>query len=64
MGFDEPILADHRDGAAELETVSEATGVDGDARVRALIMAKRCKNDIKNILILPQHDTFGPSAWI
>lgn len=40
MGFDETILADHRDGAAKLEAVSEAACVDGNARVWALIMAK------------------------
>lgn len=40
MGFDKTILADHRNGAAKLEAVSKATGVDGNARVWALIMAK------------------------
>lgn len=42
MGFDKTLLADHRDGAAKLETVSKATSVDGNARVWALIMAKCC----------------------
>lgn len=40
LGFDETILADHRDGAAKLKTVSEAASVDGNARVRALIMTE------------------------
>lgn len=40
MGFDKTIFADHRDGAAKLETVSKAASVDGNARVWALIMAK------------------------
>lgn len=47
MGFDEPVLADHGDGAAELEAVSEATGIDGDARVRALVMTERCRNRLQ-----------------
>lgn len=42
MGFNKPVLADHRDGAAKLKTVSKATSVDGNARVWALIMAKCC----------------------
>lgn len=40
MGFDKTVLADHGDGAAKLEAVSKAAGVDGNARVRALVMAK------------------------
>lgn len=42
LGLDETVLAHHGDGAAELEAVSEAASVDGNAGVRALVMAERC----------------------
>lgn len=42
LRFDETVLAHHRDGAAELEAVSEATGVDGNAGIWTLVMSERC----------------------
>lgn len=40
LRLDETVLAHHRDGAAELEAVSEATGVDGNAGIRALVVSE------------------------
>lgn len=43
LGLNEAVLADDRDGAAQLETVTETSGVQGDSWIRTLIMAKCCK---------------------
>ena len=42
LGLDEAVLTHHRHRAAQLEAVSEAPGVDGDARVGALVVAEGC----------------------
>lgn len=43
MGLDEALLAQERDGAAQLKALAEALPVDRHAGVRALVVAKRCR---------------------
>lgn len=43
VGLDKALLAQERDGAAQLKVLAKALAVHRDAGIRALVVAKRCQ---------------------